>query len=106
MGTDPVGGVMRAILVALLLSGCSRGSPGGGTPTPSEPGETQPSTSETGTVSTDTGPVGLHGTVPPVALSAPAFSSVVNQDVALVSRDDLLGHPTVMWFYPAATSGG
>ncbi len=54
----------------------------------------------------DTGPFELHGTVPAVALAAIDFTDVVNQDVELRSKADLLGHPTVMWFYPAAGTGG
>jgi hypothetical protein len=57
---------------------------------------------------TDTTPVdpgGLHGEVPPAPLPPPTFTAV-----AMTGEDrtqaDLLGAPTVMWFYPAAFTGG
>ena len=49
--------------------------------------------------------VSFNGTVPDVPISAPEFAAT-NRDGAARSRDDLLGHATVMWFYPAAFSGG
>ncbi|MBA2320104.1 MAG: hypothetical protein H0V89_03015 [Deltaproteobacteria bacterium] len=73
-----------------------------GTGDPSPPDE-EP---ETGPTVSDPSPHVFYGTVPPVALAAPVFTDVVNQDVALRSQADLLGHPTVMWFYPAAGTGG
>lgn len=53
----------------------------------------------------DTGEATLTGTRPEVAVAAPTFS-VLNQDAQVRTRDDLLGHPTVMWFYPAAGTAG
>jgi hypothetical protein len=47
----------------------------------------------------------LYGTAPAIALAAPEFT-VTNRDGTPRTRADLLGHPTVMWFYPAAFSGG
>jgi hypothetical protein len=47
----------------------------------------------------------LFGSVPESPTSAPTFS-VVNYDGAARTREDLLGHPTVMWFYPAAATSG
>ena len=38
-------------------------------------------------------------------LAAVAFSAT-NRDGTARSQEDLLGHPTVMWFYPAASSYG
>jgi hypothetical protein len=49
--------------------------------------------------------VSFNGTPPDVPISAPKFDAT-NRDGTARDRDDLLGHPTVMWFYPAAFSGG
>ncbi|MEL6342200.1 MAG: hypothetical protein AAFV53_03655 [Myxococcota bacterium] len=43
----------------------------------------------------------LFGRYPDEPLSAPAFTAV-NDDGAARDREDLLGEPTVMWFFPAA----
>jgi len=51
-------------------------------------------------------PGGLHGTEPEEQLPAPTFASVLNRDGSPRSRDHLIGHPTVLWFYPAAATGG
>ncbi len=96
------------ILAAGNLVACS-GDPVGVEPTvgatPPTPTNTPPvSTTDTG--QKPTGPLELHGTVPAVALAAPVFTEVVNLDVTLRSQADLIGHPTVMWFYPAAGTGG
>lgn len=48
---------------------------------------------------------GLTGTKPEAPLSVPAFSAV-NQDGQPRSRDDLLGHPSVVWYFPAAGTPG
>jgi len=53
----------------------------------------------------DVDPAELNGTVPDVATPAPDFVAT-NRDGAARAREDLLGHPTVMWFYPAAATGG
>ncbi len=47
----------------------------------------------------------LNGDVPRSPVSAPEFAAV-NFDGSARSREDLLGHPTVMWFYPAAATSG
>jgi peroxiredoxin Q/BCP len=67
-------------------------------------------TSGDSTDSGDTGedselPDGLHGTPPKAAVPAPYFEAA-NYDGSLRDHDDLVGHPTVLWFYPAATTGG
>lgn len=47
----------------------------------------------------------LNGAVPDEALAAPEFTAT-NRDDSPRDRDDLIGQPTVLWFYPkAATSG-
>jgi hypothetical protein len=58
---------------------------------------------------TDTGtmvlPDGLHGTPPDSPLAAPEFTATA-MDGTPRSQPDLVGHPTVLWFYPAAGTGG
>ena len=50
-------------------------------------------------------PSGTNGTIPNDALEAPDFAAT-NRDGGSRDREDLLGHPTVMWFYPAAGTYG
>ncbi len=57
------------------------------------------------TDSVDTDVVVLNGTVPAESIDAPEFAAV-NRDGSSRSRVDLIGHPTVVWFYPAAGTGG
>ena len=47
----------------------------------------------------------LHGTLPAEQLARPTFTAT-NMDGTTRSESDLLGQPTVMWFYPAAGTGG
>jgi hypothetical protein len=111
---------MRLVPLALiaLLAACS------GTPstsgTDSAPGTTPVwSTQDTDTTSTTsttdpTDPTGTtapptgeyFGTVPRNPLPLPTFASVTNYDGTARAQADLVGHPTVMWFYPAAGTGG
>jgi hypothetical protein len=47
----------------------------------------------------------LHGLLPSQRLPAPEFSAR-NRDGGARTRADLIGHPTVMWFYPKASTPG
>lgn len=49
----------------------------------------------------------LHGTAPPVAkrTPAPAFAAR-NRDGSARGQADLLGHKTILWFYPKASTPG
>lgn len=47
----------------------------------------------------------LHGTLPADQLSLPVFTAT-NMDGTVRDESDLLGHVTLMWFYPAAGTGG
>ena len=53
----------------------------------------------------DTSPVATHGTVPAGAIALPDFRATNQRDQPR-SRENVLGHPTVMWFYPAASTAG
>lgn len=50
-------------------------------------------------------PDGLHGSAPAENLPAPEFVAV-NRDGTARGQPDLIGHPTVVWFYPAAMTSG
>ncbi|MGB0590279.1 MAG: hypothetical protein ACPGU1_11410 [Myxococcota bacterium] len=52
-----------------------------------------------------TWPEGLHGTVPGAALPAPEFVAL-NSDGSARGPEDLMGKPTVMWFFPFAGTPG
>jgi hypothetical protein len=47
----------------------------------------------------------LNGDTPDGDVPAPTFTAA-NRDGSARSREDLLGQPTVMWFYPLAASAG
>ncbi|MFH1468525.1 MAG: hypothetical protein ABIO70_29315 [Pseudomonadota bacterium] len=54
----------------------------------------------------DTGLYGeLHGARPAVFLEAPEFEATAHNG-ELRGREHLLGHPTVLWFYPMASTSG
>ena len=48
---------------------------------------------------------GLYGTFPDAPRPLPEFSAT-NYDGTVRAREDVLGHPTVMWFFPAAGTYG
>ena len=50
-------------------------------------------------------PEGLNGTVPASALPAPEFVAL-NSDGSSRGPEDLMGKPTVMWFFPFAGTPG
>lgn len=50
-------------------------------------------------------PDGLNGSKPAENLPAPEFAAT-NRDGTPRARPDLIGHPTVVWFYPAAMTSG
>jgi hypothetical protein len=47
----------------------------------------------------------LHGERPTTPISTPDFQAL-NQHGQPRTKEALLGHPTVMWFYPAAATAG
>jgi cytochrome oxidase Cu insertion factor (SCO1/SenC/PrrC family) len=50
-------------------------------------------------------PVSLHGERPTAPVPLPDFHAV-DQHGQPRSKEALLGHPTVLWFYPAAATAG
>ena len=99
---------MRTLLLLSLLSACTPGDSDKGDGLDSSVADTSGSGSDT-QAAVDTAPVdvpsGTNGTLPDEALEAPEFSAT-NRDGGARDRQDLLGHPTVMWFYPAAGTYG
>lgn len=53
----------------------------------------------------DTSGLELHGTAPEEELPLPDFTAT-NMDGSSRTGVDLVGHPTIVWFYPAAATGG
>lgn len=96
---------MRPLLTLVLLAACARKAD---TDLPAPITETA---QETASAVDTTAPVtppdtaSYHGTQPPRALAAPEFVAH-NYDNAVRGRQDLLGHPTVMWFFPATGTPG
>lgn len=98
--------VMRHLPLLLLLSlGCAaRHTPGtdktqGDSARVDSGGDTSsdsPTESEVGE---------LYGTAPAVAKAAPEFNAT-NRDGSARSREDLIGQPTIIWFFPAAGTYG
>jgi hypothetical protein len=74
------------------------------TPTTSTP-TTPTDTATTGTTGT-TLPEGLYGQPPATPLGLPSFAGVLDMYGSPVTNAGLVGQPTVMWFYPAAFTGG
>jgi len=78
----------------------------GPTPDTSEPGDTQ-DTQDSGTVDTaDQDWNTFNGVEPAEHVALPAFSSVLDSSGDARTPADLQGHPTVIWFYPAAGTFG
>lgn len=91
---------MTLLLALLACSGTPKDTDtNGGDPTDGG------STTIDGGSTADGGSTSLNGSPPDEPLAAPEFVAT-NRDGTGRSREDLLGHPTVMWFYPAASTAG
>ena len=93
-------------LLLLLIAAC--GSQGSEPDTDTASGSDTDSETDTSDTSDTTLPdtdTGLYGTFPDAPLSLPEFTAT-NSDGAARTREDVLGHPTVMWFFPAAGTYG
>jgi hypothetical protein len=66
-------------------------------------GTTATTTSSTTNTTIDT--TKLYGTAPDKAVPAPTFA-VYNHESEVRTREDLMGHPTVFWFFPFADTPG
>ena len=67
--------------------------------------QTEDSSAENTPTSEPDIPQNLVGTQPPEALPAPEFSAL-NSVGNTRSQEDLIGTPTVLWFFPAADTPG
>ncbi len=89
------------LLLTMGLAACT--SPGKvGDDSAASPGA---SAADSGEPVNEVDPSELNGEQPDEPLPAPEFAAR-NRDGAARDREDLLGHPTVMWFYPAAATAG
>ncbi|MES2644383.1 MAG: hypothetical protein V4850_33160 [Myxococcota bacterium] len=86
-------------MLLLLLFACA--GTDGDTAKVADPADTDTDTD----ADTDTDVGALYGTPPESPVSLPSFAAT-NQYGAARSEADLLGHPTVLWFYPAAGTYG
>jgi peroxiredoxin len=58
------------------------------------------------TITTESGTsISIHGTIPTETIPLPEFIAH-NHDGAERTAADLVGHPTVIWFYPVANTAG
>ena len=89
------------LLFLLLAAGCDPKGDDTAAPADTAAADTDTDTSPD-LPDTDTG---LSGTYPDAPKEAPTFTAT-SSDGAARSREDLLGHPTVMWFFPAAGTYG
>ncbi len=85
----------------LLLLACAAHAP----PADSAVGQADTSAVDSGGDSAEPMPEGLHGVAPAEPVPVPEFSAT-NRDGTARSSADLVGHPTVLWFYPLANTGG
>ena len=93
-------------LLTLLFLACQR--PSDSIKTPSESSASTDSNDSNSTHDSDgidILPSGLHGEAPAENLPLPEFSATAMNGQPR-SQPDLLGHPTVIWFYPAANTSG
>jgi hypothetical protein len=123
---------MRRIAVVLfsswlattgVLSGCGASDDGQGESSPVDtdaradtdtdlPADTDTDTAVAAdtadTADTDPGttPDALHGETPAVNLPVPTFTEVLAMDGTARASANLVGQPSVVWFYPAAFTGG
>ena len=101
----------KTLFVALLLGiGCAAENAEEKTAEPSQEEMTETETTDTETEATDTEtetelPEGLSGTVPDSSLPAPEFQATSN-DGSSRGPEDLIGQPTVVWFFPLAGTYG
>lgn len=58
------------------------------------------------TLLTTLGPKAVAGTRPDEPRPAPDFEGVLAHDGNVRTRADLVGRPTVLWFYPMAATPG
>ncbi len=88
--------------ILALAFGCARSAD------PATPSDTTPVAVETAAPAdsdTQVDPSQLYGTVPESPVALPEFQAL-NEHSELRDRSALLGHPTVMWFFPLSGTPG
>jgi hypothetical protein len=90
---------MRGLLIAVFGAACTAPK------SPSEGGGGGTGGGDTGGGAVDSAAPVLVGQAPASPVPAPDFAAT-NRDGGARDREDPLGHPTVMWFYPAAGTAG
>lgn len=96
------------LMLPLLLACATGPRPSAPTGSTSAPSTSAPSTrlpTAEATAAAPPLPAGLIGQPPAAPRALPEFRAI-NRDGAARRREDLLGHPTVIWFYPAAATAG
>ncbi|MCB9741854.1 MAG: hypothetical protein H6740_04570 [Alphaproteobacteria bacterium] len=92
-------------MLTLLLLACTGTSVDPGDKTVDDSAVASDDSAIDSSAADDTAPAELHGELPSEAVSAPEFTALNHLGEAR-SRPDLIGHPTVMWFFPAAGTFG
>jgi cytochrome oxidase Cu insertion factor (SCO1/SenC/PrrC family) len=90
---------MRILASALVLAACS------GKPAAPEAPEAVTTAATEPAADAPAAQAALHGERLSPPTDIPAFAAL-SHDGTPRSREDLLGHPTVMWFFPAAGTPG
>lgn len=100
--------MVKQFLFPLLLVTIATACASGDAPLPEDTGVRTVAGADGGTLPTGSWiiPEGVWGTAPSEAKGLPAFSGVMNQLGEAVSPDDLVGHFSVLWFFPLAHSPG
>ncbi|MEE2751921.1 MAG: hypothetical protein VX519_10860 [Myxococcota bacterium] len=100
---------MYTLATIFLLTACSpqdgSSSDKSGSDTNSVVDTSDTATAQGSDTANDVNPDDLYGVVPNNSISAPQFT-VVNHDGSTRTREDLMGHRTVMWFFPFARTPG
>lgn len=86
--------LLLTLSAALVLPGCS---------VPAQP-TSPPATAEAATPTKEMPK--MHASPAPEALPLPSLAEVHDEQGNAINRDDVLGHWTVLWFYPAAATPG
>lgn len=102
-GAGYPGGMTQLLLLAACVGG-SLTETGADTNTVADSGDSADTGDTAEGTDVDTG-VDLNGEWATDRVPAPEFVAT-NRDGTARSRPDLIGHPTVIWFYPAAGTSG
>jgi hypothetical protein len=91
------------IIPMLMLLGCTT-EPGASDKGADDSGPLDTSAADDSGITMDTGE-SYNGSFPEARIPAPEFAAL-NRDGTTRGQPDLIGHPSVLWFYPAANTSG